>query len=437
MSQALKRVASRIPGWLRHKAHAFAGNTSGSAAILAALMFPVVIGGMGLGAETGYWYFKQRELQHAADLAAHAAGTRKRAGDSGAELREAALEIAEKAGFSSASGTLTINVPPVAGRYQGSTDAVEVVLTFNTPRLLSSIFSSDPVTMGAGAVTLVRGGQQACVLALSPSDSGAVTMAGSTTVNLNGCDLASNSLASNSVEMSGSASLSAGCVYAVGEIVETTRLTLTECAAVKEYAPVTADPYANVPEPQPSDVPCDGRTRLNDETATPTFMYQSSVPAMHFCDGLRVTGTVVFEPGLYIISGGEFWANGNAAVIQGAGVTFFLASTATARLNGTAALNLTAPTTGPYSGLVFFGDRSGTGLEHQVNGTSGSIVQGAVYFPASHVSFSGNSRTSGGSGCTQVIGFTIELTGNSSLRSTCELSGTRTALANRFVRIVE
>jgi hypothetical protein len=72
-----------------------------------------------------------------------------------------------------------------------------------------------------------------------------------------------------------------------------------------------------------------------------------------------------------------------------------------------------------------------------VNGNSGSVVEGAVYFPTSHVQFSGNSKTSGGGGCTQVIGNTVELTGNSSLRSTCESSGTRDLLANRFVRLVE
>ena len=37
----------------------------GSVAVVAALLFPVLIGGMGLGAEVGYWYVTQRRLQHA------------------------------------------------------------------------------------------------------------------------------------------------------------------------------------------------------------------------------------------------------------------------------------------------------------------------------------------------------------------------------------
>lgn len=430
-----KRAASSPLRRLARLASHAAIDSRGSVAVLAAVLFPVIIGGIGLGAETGYWYVKQRQLQHTADIAAHAAGTRKRAGDSSANIRAAALQIARKAGFDPAAGTLTVNTPPASGTNQADPDALEVLLSSQVPRLFSSIFSRNPVVMQARAVALVRDGTQACVLALSPSASGAVTLSGSSLVDLNGCDLASNSLASNSILMSGgSASLAAGCVYAVGEIVETTRLTLTECTSVKEYAPVTADPYANVPEP--ANVACDGRTDLSDTTVTPTLVHPSGMSAMRFCAGLHVTGTVTFNPGLYIISGGTFSANANSH-INGTGVTFFIASSSTARLNGTAELDLSPPTTGPYSGLIFFGSRSGVGLTNQVNGNSGSIVDGAVYFPASAIEFSGNSKVSGGGGCTQVIGFTVTLTGNSSLRSSCALSGTRTLLANRFVRLVE
>jgi hypothetical protein len=233
----------------------------------------------------------------------------------------------------------------------------------------------------------------------------------------------------------GSASLRAGCVYAVGQIVETTRLTLTECEAVKEFAPVTADPYAAVPEP--TGVACDGRTSLSAGTVTPSITMASGVKAMRFCGGLDLQGEIHLDPGLYIIDGGMLTANGGGTKIIGEGVTFHLTNGAASRLNGNAFLDLSAPTSGPYSGLVFFGSHGGVGLTHQVNGTAGSIVEGAVYFPASHISFSGNSKTSGGGGCTQVIGYTVELTGNSSLRSSCEMTGTRSLLANRFVRLVE
>jgi uncharacterized membrane protein len=52
----------------------------GGAAVLLAVAMPVVVGGFGLGAEAGYWYFNQRKLQKAADMAAFAAGVELREG---------------------------------------------------------------------------------------------------------------------------------------------------------------------------------------------------------------------------------------------------------------------------------------------------------------------------------------------------------------------
>jgi hypothetical protein len=404
--------------------------------VLAAVLFPAIIGGIGLGSEAGYWYLKQRQLQHAADLSAHAAGTRMRSGDSNATLKTIAHRIASKAGYTPQAGELVLNTPPSGGEFAANPDAVEVRLTRQIPRMFSGIFSSEPVALSAEAVALIRDGNEACVLALSGSASPAIKLSGSSLVELNGCDLASNSLAADSVLMNGgSAALSAGCVYSVGEIVETNRLTLTECDAVKEYASVTRDPYASVAEP--ANIGSIPATTQTTGEFTPTYDYGNGVKAMRFAAGWSPRDTVTLNPGLYIVDGGTLAANGSGTTISGAGVTFFFANGAKAQLNGNASLNLSPPTSGPYSGLTFFGSRAGTGVTHQVNGTIGSVVEGAVYFPKSHIQFSGNSKTSGGGGCTQVIGNTVELTGNSSLRSTCQSSGTRNVLANRFVRLVE
>jgi hypothetical protein len=351
---------------------------AGAVAIMAAAMFPIVIGGIGFGGEVGFWYFKGRQLQHAADMSAHAAGTRRRAGDSQAQIKKAALQIATKAGFDPDAGTLTVLAPPTTGENAGNPDAVEIRITRAVPRLFTALFNKEPVKLDARAVALLRDGQEACVLALDPTASAAVKLSGSSLVELNGCDLASNSMASDSILMNGgSASLKAGCVYAVGEIVETTRLTLTECDTVKEYASVSADPYASVAEPANiGSVPV---SNLNTGNINASHDYAPGVKAMRFTGGLTLRGAVNFGPGLYIIDGGTFRANANT-VINGSGVTFYITNRATVQLNGSATLDLSPPTTGLYSGLTFFGSRSGTNLTHQVNGNSGSVVEGAVLF---------------------------------------------------------
>ena len=50
-------------------------------AVTAAVAMPVIVGGFGLGAEVGYWYFNQRKVQNAADMAAYAGAVALRAGN--------------------------------------------------------------------------------------------------------------------------------------------------------------------------------------------------------------------------------------------------------------------------------------------------------------------------------------------------------------------
>src|SRR5918997_412468 len=78
----------------------FLRDTRGSVAVVAAVAFPVLIGGMGLGAEVGYWYLTERKLQHAADVSAFGAAVRLSKGDEGETLDEVALHVAQESGFS-------------------------------------------------------------------------------------------------------------------------------------------------------------------------------------------------------------------------------------------------------------------------------------------------------------------------------------------------
>ena len=432
-TRPIARTARKPPLTLLSRLHRLGVHNGGSAAVLAAILFPVVIGGLGLGAETGYWYLSQRKLQHAVDVSVHAAGARLRADDTDAKIQAAALHVATQSGFPPASGTLTVNIPPQSGAFAGNAESVEVIATETRARLFSSVFNSDPVTLRARAVAKVTktAGSVACVLALSPTLSAAAKVSGSTSIDLNGCDVASNSNAANSFLMDGTnAVLSTGCVYAVGKAVTSNGLTLTQCAKVKEYAPITRDPYAAVAAPT-SWSNCSGKNQGH-----PTLPSPNLTPRC-FTGGLTVKGALHFEPGLYIIDGGEFSVNsGDNAKLTGSGVTFYLANNAKLNIGGSVQLNFSAPTSGTYSGILFFGSRTATGISHMLSGNSASAYTGAIYAPASNISFAGSSKATG-DGCTQIIGATVTLTGNSTLKSTCAASGTNDIATNEVVKIVE
>lgn len=426
----------------------FLADRKGGVIIYVALALPVLVGGMGLGAESGYRYHNQRLLQHAADFAAHTGAVRKYKGDEKAEIDAAAMHVAVNSEFDASLGTITVNIPPASGAFTGNPTAVEVILAETRPRLFSAIFSEEPVLIGARAVAAVTSlGQPACILALSGTAPAAAKITGSTSVNLAGCSIASNSTAANSFDMQGlGGSLSADCVQTSGGSETTGNLTLTECDAVLEYAPPVADPYIWVMEPDTSVIPCRTGPGANGKVGNPnqtntvgtthTWNHPTGpVPVTRFCSGLDAKGIVTFEPGLYIIEGGNFTAGGGTApALIGDGVTFYFTNGGAARINGGAQLNLSAPDSGPFSGILFFGGRSDP-EDHIIQGNSTSVLTGAVYMPASEVTFTGNS-TSGG-GCTQVIANTVVMTGNSDLAVECEDDGTKEILIGQLISVVE
>lgn len=416
-----------------------ARDAEGSTAVLVGVLLPVMIGAMGLGAETGYWFLLQRELQHAADASVHAAGIRRRSGDDEDQLRAAALDVAGKAGFNQAQGSFALHWPALTGPSAGSTDTVEVVLARTVPRLFSAIFSDEPVSMQARAVARITLGSDACVLALAPSIPAALRIASSASVDLE-CDAASDSMEADSFSVEGNGSLSAHCASTVGGAYLNEQVTLSECETVREYAGIVPDPYREVAEPSvPSTCNSNNRNLGNPQTTTtvrPSSTLVSGMPVYRFCNGVSLKGTVTFEPGLYIISGGDFEANAGAT-INGTGVTFYIANPYKVQLNGHAELHLAAPTSGELSGILFFGSRNAHDVVHRVNGTSGSIVQGAIYAPTTSVDYTGDSSASGEGGCTQVIAYTVTLSGNSGMASSCEDAGTRDIKVNESVLLIE
>jgi hypothetical protein len=393
----------------------------------------VVVGALGLGAEAGYWYLSQRKLQHIADVSAHAAGARLRADDTDAQVIAAAERVAAESGYRGTPGLL------VDPNYGDDRDAmmVEVIATDVQPRLFSAVvagfFSKEPattVTMSGRAVAQVvaETGTAACVLALDPNAPRAVTMDGSGSVGLQGCDIASNSNAADALYAI--STVSTDCAYSVGGAYAP-NLTTNACDGVKVNAPLVRDPYKDVAAPT-NWTNCSGKNHGHPTQPSPNLTPRC------FSGGLTVKGALHFEPGLYIIDGGEFNVNaGDNSKLTGEGVTFYLANGAKLNIGGSIQMNFSATSDplDPYAGILFFGDRAATAATHKLAGGSGSEYNGAVYTPAAAISFAGNSKATGG--CTQIIGATVKFTGASTLQSTCENAGTTDIVTNELVKLVE
>jgi Flp pilus assembly protein TadG len=407
----------------------------GNIAILSAILLPAFIGMVGLGSEVGYWQLTQRKLQQAADMASYGAGIRKRSGDAETVFSLRAEDIAKESGWNNSLGSITVLSPPTSGAYSGNTDAVEVLLTEVHQPLFSGVFRSDPITIHSRSVVLLQNTSKACVLALNTSASKALKVGGTSDVDFINCDMTSNSLASDSFDQAGSSLVSTPCVYTAGQAEYTAGLDLENCTEPVENSPYTPDPYRFVAEPVVVG-PCEPKNVGKNsglETVTPTYAHPSGLPSRRYCNGLSLKGQVDFEPGLYIIEGGDFSANAGAE-ITGDDVIFFITNGASVKFNGGATFDLRARTEDPFSGLLFFGDRDETATQ-SVNGGAGAIFQGAIYFASAFVQYNGGAGVS--DGCTQVIADTIELLGNADIEAECDGKGTKPILVGQAVIHVE
>ncbi|MDE2383840.1 MAG: hypothetical protein KGO53_04410 [Alphaproteobacteria bacterium] len=414
----------------------FSRNERGNIAILSAIVMPLLIGAVGFGTEVAYWYHEDDQLQQTADRSAFAAGIELRAGSSSSAINAAALNVAAANGFipstsptQPASGpspstgggqdTLTVDIPPVTGAYVGNPNAVQVIIQKFVPLTFSSLFLSAPVAETLRSVALIQTASNACVLALSTTASQAVSVGGNAAISLTGCNVDSNSVAGDSIKTYGSSSLKADCILTVGGVDLAAGSTSTVCANPIVDTPPVADPLAGL------QIPTSSTTWMNSSGS----ILQPGV----YPNGLNLTGTKVLQPGVYIITGGSFNVGANAN-ITGSGVTFYIANGVNVSMNANGYVNLSAPTSGPYSGVLFFGARDGTGSV-TLNGTASSLLTGTIYFPNQNISYNGN--FSGNGGCTHVVASTVSWSGSAAISQNCTAYGMSNIPSVEVVKLVE
>jgi len=378
----------------------FLKSRRGNIAVMTALIAPALVGFCGLGAETGYDYFRQRDLQGAADIAAYDGAMALENSTTQSAITSASTTAASSNGWNTSQGSVTVNNPPQSGPNQNAS-SVEVLLTENEQRFFTAIFVAGTVPINVRAVAKYTPSSSACMLALDRTAQNAMQFWGNTNAVFENCQTVSDSSASNALSVGGSATVSVPCAETVGGDQVTSGLTLTSCSSVKNNAPYVADPFANVPAP-------------------PVGSCGTTSGPGTYCGGLSLRGTQTLSPGVYVINGGSLDLGANAN-ISGSGVTFYLTNGATVTMNGNASVNLSAPTSGTYSGLLFYGDRTQPNAVNKINGDSSSLLTGTIYFPSQEVEFLGN--FSGSGGCTQVVADTILYTGNSHFTSNCAGSG--------------
>ena len=449
----------------------------GNALVIAGAALPMIVGAAGLATDTIQWTLWKRQLQRAADSAA-IAGVYERDATSGATTtvdgtvdHDLTLNLHSYYGLTSGnpncSGRCVITFPANSGV---ETDQVTVTIAMQQRLPFSSFFLSTPPTITATATAAsIPAGGDACIEALDTTSAAGITFSGNAAIDMPDCDIFSNTSGANSAIGQGSSAITANSVGGVGGVQNSNNFTVT---AYRPYSPPLADPFANAPAsnggaPNPADMHCAGHTvtTTHGHTTTTTFVLDALTENTDMSTATDVNGNpancwsslsvgpnnTLSVPPSY---SGPIYINGGNATFQGnfscASCTVVLtnsdpSSTSIGTLNENAQANvsITAPTSGDYQGIAIYQDRraaSCTGNCNTINGGSGSIVTGAIYFPSQEIWYNGNGTTT--ATCTMFVAKRVSFTGNSATSnkfkslSQCASEGLPQSSTVRMVRLV-
>jgi hypothetical protein len=328
-----------------------------------------------------------------------------------------------------------IEIGPSKGPYAGDSKAVRVAVQSSKALPFSSLFLRTPPTITAEATAAAVDYGNYCVVSLEKTAATGITFQGSASIDL-GCGVVTNSQGSSAVSAGGASSIHASPVAAVGGIPGSG--SYASGTELRPYTSAQADPYAALPLPNP---PSGCNKQLSVAPTKTAFVDNPTGVACY--SNIDIKGDVTFSPGVYYIDGGQFSA-GSQSVISGDGVTFILTSStaavnpssvATMDINGGATIDLTAPGTGTYAGILFYQDRrASAGTTNTMNGNSNSSLQGALYFPSQQLLFNGTSGMS--TNCLQLVARNITFVGNTSISNVCPSDSGTPKITGVHIRLV-
>ena len=393
----------------------------GVIALFVAVCLVALVGVTAISVDGGMLYMQQRRAQASADAAAMAgacdlfqnyptnSGT-----DPSGTAQLAALNLAKGNGYPNdgVSSVVTVNIPPKTGPYAGLNGYVEVLLKYNMPRGFSGVFGSGPLPINVRAVA--RGAwvsPNAGVLILNYSGKATLNAQGNGAFTETGGPVIVNSNNSSAVLTTGNSTM-----YAPEfDITGGTQVSNSATFATKPTpgqiflgTHPTPDPLAYLPPP---DMPLQG-TMTKVALASGGTQY-TLTPGTYSNLPTFTSGDVVIlqqasannANGIYYINGGGFKSTGASITMDpttSGGVMIYNAPANTSDSqkiqitgNPSGTVNLGALTSGPYTGMALWQDRTST-VNALVEGNGNFSILGTVYTAGALLNINGNGSTTSG-----------------------------------------
>ena len=372
----------------------FRGRRAGNVLVLVAVSLVGLMGVAALVIDTGRMRTMRRRAQTAADAAALAATLDLYNNKSESTARITALSYASRNSFANdaTNSVVTVSFPTstTTTPNPGPSDKfAQVTIQAYTGRLFSGGFGSGQLEIAARSVAFVGNSpaSNAGLLLTNTSASGALSVTGNAKVTVTNASIVVDSNSSTAASATGSAKITAPSILISGSSPGYTTSGSAEfVGAVTTGATAVSDPLASLAAPDSSTMTVQSSSELklkNSSTTLQPGVYDGGI-------SLSANASVTLQPGTYYIKNGDLSMTGNST-LTGNGVTIYAERQIS--MTGNGAITLSPPTTGTYTGLTIFQDRTATNQTISLTGNANTNITGTVYAANNTVSLTGNSDT--------------------------------------------
>jgi len=353
---------------------------SGQALVMAILFMTMLLAFMALAVDVGILFRARRAVQTAADATAIAAAMDYKLNNTNklTYARNAGYAAASANGFTNGTGGVVVTITPLStGLYNYCGGACfEAKLKVPNPTFFMSLFNYNSIDVGARAVAgpPASGGWENCMILLGGTGAD-FNNTGSGTISMPSCGFVDNSNGTNAFSNAGALTMTAKSIGIVGQIHNIGAETLSP-------TPVTG----TTPSGDPLNLDAPSMTGCG---AALSYSGSGNATLNPGCyNGASASGSVnvTLTPGLYEFNG-PIQLSGSAT-FRGTGVTIFFNNTFT--MASSVTMNLSAPTSGQWNGILFFESPSDSSTV-ALNGASASNLQGILYMPAGTLDVGGAS----------------------------------------------
>jgi hypothetical protein len=373
---------------------------------------------LSLAVDASFMYTERNRMAAAADAAAKSAAYELKRGGSSDLQAYANREVTLHGLTPSPGGATTVAVvtPPTTGRFAGTSGYVQVTVSRPTESLFARVLSGNWNSLTPAALAVAGSSASFNCIYVLGHDADALALANNVVVNMPGCGIADG----GGADVGNSANThidTAGVSIAVGACPSAS--TMPNC---HNNGPLPADPLATLPA-------------MGDPGNGP----QSACPAENV-----VNGVVTISPGKYcgfqfnsnstlVMNAGNYYITapihprnpGTKMTWTGSGVMIFLkgANGQVYLDSNDVTMNLSAPTSGTYKGILFYQERGNTrDAALSKNNASDMTMSGALYFPDADLSIKNNNGVVTND-CTVIVAKTMDFNNNSTFTNTCAAFG--------------